>query len=97
MHAAVVKEESIQSDADRRDRNQHEEKQRDYVGRIKTANSAFPKRGEMNLRFCARGFGSGPLQVNAEAGDHEEEKDADITKRAGELDCANRILKEVFW
>ena len=41
------------------------------------------------------GFGPGPLQVNAESGDHEEQKDADVAKRARELDQANRVLEEV--
>ena len=33
--------------------------------------------------------------MNAESGDHEEEKDADVAERARELDQANRVLKEV--
>jgi hypothetical protein len=37
------------------------------------------------------------LQVNTEAGDHEEKKNADVPKRACELDQANGILKEVVW
>jgi hypothetical protein len=35
--------------------------------------------------------------VDAKAGDHEEEEDADVAKRARELDHADRILKEVVW
>jgi len=96
MHAEVVKEESIQGDADSRSRHQQEKKQCDNVRRIETADSSFPKRGEVNFRFFARGFGPGPLQVNAETGDHEEEKDTDVTKRTRELDCANWIFKDVI-
>ncbi len=51
----------------------------------------------MNLRFGTRGFGPGPLQVNTEAGDYEEEKNADVAKRACELDQPNRVLKKVVW
>ena len=36
--------------------------------------------------FWNQGFGPGPLQVNAETGDYEEEEDADVTERAAELD-----------
>jgi hypothetical protein len=51
----------------------------------------------VNLRICSGGFRPGPLQVNAEAGDDEEEKDADVAERTGELDHANGILKDVVW
>src|SRR5262245_21806092 len=97
MHAEVVKEGLIQGDADGRSRHQHEEKQRDDVWRIEAANSSFPKRSKVNLRVGAGGLGPRPLQVNTEPGDYEEEKDADVTKRARELDRANGILKDVVW
>jgi hypothetical protein len=35
--------------------------------------------------------------VDAEAGDHEEQEDADVAKRTRKLDDANRVLKEVVW
>jgi hypothetical protein len=95
MHAEVVKEKVSRTETDSRCRQQQEKKQGDEVRRIETANSPFPERDEANLRFLARGFAPGPLQVNAEAGDYEEEKNADVAKRARELDQANRVLKKV--
>jgi hypothetical protein len=35
--------------------------------------------------------------MNAKAGDNEEQEDADVTKRAGELDHAYRMLEEIVW
>ena len=80
---------------DRRRGKQQEQQQGDDVRRIEPANPSFPESAEANVRLEARGFGPGPLQVNAEAGDDEEQKDADVAKGACELDQANRILKEV--
>jgi hypothetical protein len=74
-----------------------EQEQRDDVRRIQPANSSFPKSTEPNLRLDARGFGPGPLQVNTETGDDEEQKDADVAKRSSELDQSDWILKEIVW
>src|ERR1041385_532281 len=97
MHEEVVHEEVRHVEAEGRRRNQQEQQQRDDVRRIEPANSSFPESAEANVRFDAGRFGFGPLQVNAEAGNDEEQKDADITKRADELDQPNRILEEIVW
>ncbi len=74
---------------------QQKKQQRDDVRRIEPANSSFPEGAEANVRFGSGCFGPGPLQVNAESGDDEEQKDADVTKRTRELDQPNRVLEEI--
>ena len=80
MHHDVVDKEVRQVNADSDCGKQQEQQQRDDVWRIEPANSSFPESAETNVWLKAGGSGPGPLQVNAEAGDDEEQKDADVTK-----------------
>jgi len=97
VHAEVIDEEARCAKTDGRRCGQHEQEQRDDVWWIKPANSSFPESAEANLWLDVSGLGSSPLQVNTKAGDHEEQKDADVTERARELDEANRVMEEVVW
>src|SRR5215213_397437 len=97
VHAEVVDEEARHIDTNGRSGKQQEQEQRDEVRRIEPVNPSFPERAKTNLRLDVSSSGPGPLQVNTEAGDHEEQKDTDVAERARELDKANRVMEEVVW
>ena len=57
----------------------------DQVRRIKPANAPSPESAKLDLGRFACGLRLGPLQVDAESGNDEEKKDADVTKGTDEL------------
>src|SRR6185437_17093777 len=67
----------------------------DRIRRIEPANTPFPKRAKRYLRFFTPRTRARPLQVNAEAGDYKEQKDADVRLGDDEVDHPYRVLQQV--
>ncbi len=60
-------------------------RERDHVRRIQPAQPSLPEWTKANVGLDSRRPRFGPLQVNTKSGNDEEQKDADVTKRAQEL------------
>src|SRR6185503_4738034 len=96
MHAEVVEEKRCELNFTMRNGDDQEERERDEVRRVKAAQTSFPEWTEANVRFDARSSRFGPLQMNAKTGNDEEQENADVAKRADELERSDGISEQVL-
>src|SRR6476620_2858849 len=97
MRYHVVDKEVRQVNAGSQRGHQHEQCEGDQVRRIEPAKAATPESPKLNRLRLLVSARFGPLQVNTEAGNNEEEKDADVAKGADKLQKLYGPAKDIGW
>lgn len=96
MHHDIVDKEMRDVDAGTKGRDYQEQGKGHQIRRIEPADATTPKRSKLDrLRLPVRAR-LGPLQVNTESRDDEEEEDADVAKRTDELQQLYRPAKKII-